>query len=402
MAESTKGGSPFFPGQPVPVELFVGRSSEIKRIIQRGVGQVKSGRPTAIFVTGEYGIGKTSIARYTQWLADQEHDLFGAYVSLGGARNIEDFTSATMASIIRSGAFEQKSLDVIRNWVPDFIDKVDLFGFSVNLENIRNVAKKISNPFGIIDFISQAYKQLQGANYRGIFLIFDEINGIAKDEQFAQLIKGLWDENSISKEPVPLLLMFCGTEERREELINSHQPIDRIFDVVNINVLNEQETRSFFLQAFDSVNLEINDDAMELIVENSTGMPKFMHQIGDNSYWMDEDGIIDISDAIDAVIEAANDIGRKFVDKQIIKELKSADYKEILMKIAQLGPLETKFKRKEIVEGLEEKQKNKLDNFLRRMKSLGAIKSGEIPGDYEFTQRLVLLYIWLQSRRKED
>lgn len=402
MTDITKGGSPFFPGQPVPVELFVGRSSEIKRIIQRGVGQVKSGKPTAIFVTGEYGIGKTSIARYTQWIAGQEHKLFGAYVSLGGARNIEDFTSATMASIIRSGAFEQNSIDVIRNWVPEFIDKVDLFGFSVNLEKIRNVAKKISNPFGIIDFISQAYRRLQGSNYRGIFLIFDEINGIAKDEQFAQLIKGIWDENSISREPVPLLLMFCGTEERREELINSHQPIDRIFDIVHIKILNEQEAKLFFIQAFDSVNLKIDDDALDFIVENSGGMPKFMHQIGDNTYWMNEGDNIDIDVAYEAVYDAANDIGRKFVDKQIINELKSSDYKEILMKIAQIGPLETMFKRRDIVEGLEEKQKNKIDNFLRRMKSLGAIKSGEIPGDYEFTQRLVLLYIWIQSLRNED
>ena len=117
---------------------------------------------------------------------------------------------------------------------------------------------------------------------------------------------------------------------------------------------------------------------------------------------MNEDGRIDFKDAIDAVYEAANDIGRKFVDKQIIDELKSTDYKEILMKIAKIGPLKTKFKRKEIVEGLEETQKNKLDNFLRRMKSLGVIKSGEIPGDYEFTQRLVLLYIWIQSLRNED
>jgi len=40
-----KGQSPFYPGQPVPVELFVGRQDQLDRIIKRGVGQVERGKP---------------------------------------------------------------------------------------------------------------------------------------------------------------------------------------------------------------------------------------------------------------------------------------------------------------------------------------------------------------------
>lgn len=61
-AERNKGRSPFCPGQPVPVELFVGRRDQLKRIGQRGAAQTEQGKPTAFFVEGEYGIGKSSPA----------------------------------------------------------------------------------------------------------------------------------------------------------------------------------------------------------------------------------------------------------------------------------------------------------------------------------------------------
>jgi len=84
MAE--KGGSPFYPGQPVPVELFVGRDKQIDRILTRGVGQVGRGKPVAVYVQGEYGIGKSSLARYLQFLAAEKHGLLPIYASLGARR----------------------------------------------------------------------------------------------------------------------------------------------------------------------------------------------------------------------------------------------------------------------------------------------------------------------------
>ena len=58
MARPLKGKSPFYPGQPVPRELFVGRLSQINRIVERGLAQVSAGKPNTMYVQGEYGIGK--------------------------------------------------------------------------------------------------------------------------------------------------------------------------------------------------------------------------------------------------------------------------------------------------------------------------------------------------------
>jgi len=81
-AIESKGRSPFFPDQPVPVELFVGRSAQIDHIMTRGVGQVAQGKPVSVFLEGEYGIGKTSFARFTQWMAERNNGLLGIYATL--------------------------------------------------------------------------------------------------------------------------------------------------------------------------------------------------------------------------------------------------------------------------------------------------------------------------------
>jgi len=77
-----KSESPFFPGRPVPVEYFVGRKPEIERMVARGVRQVAGGKPISVFVEGEYGIGKSSVARYVQTLAEKEFGLHGIYAVL--------------------------------------------------------------------------------------------------------------------------------------------------------------------------------------------------------------------------------------------------------------------------------------------------------------------------------
>jgi DNA-binding NtrC family response regulator len=73
----SKGNSPFYPDQSVPVELFVGRAAQIEHIMTRAVGQVAAGKPVYVFLKGEHGIGKTSVARFTQGLAERNHGLLG-------------------------------------------------------------------------------------------------------------------------------------------------------------------------------------------------------------------------------------------------------------------------------------------------------------------------------------
>jgi hypothetical protein len=58
--------------------------------------------------------------------------------------------------------------------------------------------------------------------------------------------KSLVDTNALAATPLPLLLMICGTEEKRRRLIENHQPLERIFEVIDVEPLSDSEMREFF------------------------------------------------------------------------------------------------------------------------------------------------------------
>ena len=400
MVEMIKNRSPFYPGQPVPVELFAGRAQQIDKIMLRGVGQVVAGKPVAMFVQGEYGIGKSSIAGYVQRRAETECALHGIHVTLGGAKDTSDMAQAIVEATLRSGAFDPRISQKIRQWLAKYIGKQELFGISFNLDALRNDAPNFSTPLGMLGFLSEARDRLKDVGIQGIFLILDEINGITKNAEFAHFIKGLVDTNALAREPLPLLLMLCGVEERRREMIQKHEPVDRIFDIIEIEAMNREEMEQFFNNAFKSVSMEVETNAMQWLTDYSAGFPKIMHLIGDAAYWIDKDGVIDEPDAVQAVLSAADEIGKKHVDHQVYKALRSEDYHSILEKIAKSGgPASMNFKKADVAAQLTTLEKKKFNNFLQKMKKLNVLRSGDSSGEYVFNIRMVRLYIWLQSRQ---
>jgi hypothetical protein len=401
LIEGLKGKSPFYPGQPVPVDLFVGRKAQIERILSRGVGQVVQGKPQSIFIQGEYGIGKSSFAGFISSLAERDYPLHSIYAPLGGAKTLNDAATFVLEATVRSGAFNPQRSDKMKNWLAKYIGKQQLFGFSLDLTTLKQDAPQIATASGMLGFLTEVKKRLQDTDVKGIVLVLDEINGITSDSLFAHFIKGLVDTNAMSKEPLPLLLMLYGVEERRREMISKHQPVDRIFDVIEIEPMSVDEMKEFFHRAFESVGMTIDEDAMEILIRYSAGFPKIMHLIGDSVYWIDKDEVVDKGDAVSATFAAAEEVGAKYVDQQVYKALRSTDYRSILEKIAKMGSDEMTFSRKQVAAGLTTGEKKKLDNFLRKMKELKVIRQGDVSGEYTFNSRMVRLYIWLQSLKEK-
>lgn len=402
MADIQKGKSPFYPGQPVPGDLFVGRASQIERIMTRGVGQVAAGKPVAMFIQGEYGIGKSSIAGFVQWMAERKHGLLGLYAPLGGVETLNDVAAAILEATVRSGAYNPGLSEKIRGFLGKYIGEQSLFGVKVHAEALKNDAPTLASPAGLLPFFRETLDRTKDVGIKGIFLVLDEINGIASNPQFAHFIKGLVDTNAMSKDPVPLLLILCGVEERRHEMIQKHQPIDRIFDVIEIESMSQQEMEEFFRKAFESVQMKIADEAMKLLTHYSAGFPKIMHLLGDAAYWIDRDGIVEGNDANSAIVISAEDVGKKYVDQQVFNALRSSDYRSILAKIAKMGPVTMNFIKNDVAKGLTDTEKKKFNNFLQKMKKLNVIRSGDVSGEYIFNIRMVRFYIWLQAPKLES
>jgi len=398
MSEITKSKSPFYPNQPVPAEFFVGRERQIDRILKRGAGQTSSGKPTFFFVQGDYGLGKSSFANYTRAAAAIEYGMHGIYASMGGAKSLIDVASAVLEASIAANSFEQTKTELVRGWLSKYIAEVSLFGVAkVNLKALSEDAPKLATANGMLSFFAEMFDRLKSTNTSGIFLVLDEINGITNDPQFSHFIKALADTNATRSPEVPLLLMLCGVEDRRRDMIRCHQPIDRLFDIIDIEPMEMKEAKHFFTRSFDEAKMRVTDSAMTWLVKYSSGLPKIMHIVGDCAYWADKDGVIDEDDAVAAVRDAADEVGKKFVDQQVYKALRSDKYRSILGKVASKLPVQREFTRAEMIMDLPDAERKVFDNFLRKMSDLNVIRKGEGQGEYEFVLVLTKVYIWLQS-----
>jgi hypothetical protein len=399
-AIESKGRSPFFPDQPVPVELFVGRAAQIDHIMSRAVAQVAQGKPVSVFLEGEYGIGKTSVARFTQWLAERNNGLLGIYATLERAETMDEVGAAVLEATLRSGAYNPKLGEKIREGMAKYVGEQSLFGLTIHAEALRQEGPNITR--GLLPFLGQTLERVRSDGATGVFLVLDEINGLANNPKFAAFLKAVVDSNapiSLGKPTLPLLLMVCGVGERRRQLIAQHESVGRIFDVVTIERMSTGEMNDFFRKAFESVHMTVDPVALWAMACSAEGFPKIMQLIGNAAYWLDRDGCVDAEDAAKAVISAAEEVGKRYVNQQVYAALHSADYHSILAKIARMGVYEN-FMKREVERGLTEAEKRKFNNFLQRMQRLKVLRRGDVQGEYVFDMRMVRFYILMRSVRQ--
>jgi hypothetical protein len=404
----SKGRSPFNPSQPVPVDLFVGRKPQIERFL-RSASQTALGKPQQVYIAGPYGMGKSSLAAYMKSYCQEKYRLWGVHVFLGGADGLEEMAFKTVETMLKTPAGQPSLTEKIRNALAKYIEELELMGVKLNVAALKADSPNLS--LGYSSFLESMFRRVQDEGFKGMMLILDEINGIAGNPKFAYFLKSWVDSNAVSAAPLPLLLVLCGVEERRRQMIKSHQPVERIFDIVDVDPLSREEHDDFFQRAFQQGAMTIDADALEEFYLASSGYPKFMHILGNAVFWLDQDGRITFKDALEAIREGALEVGRRFLEPQVYQALRSKEYLRILRAIGEtphLALFGDAFHKSELEEELTESEKKKLPNFLNRMKKLHLLEPGEGRGEYRFSNPLVSYYINLeatahrqQSGRKE-
>ena len=213
----TPESSPFFPGQTVPVEFFVGRTSEIERL-RSMVRGASNGRFWIGFVTGERGVGKSSLAGFVRWLTEQEQRAVGCHVSLGGVSDLGAMLNTTFDRLLKDSISRSWHRQV-RDFLGDRVRKVGLFGATLELNLRSDELATLERNF--VHSVRQLLNSI--AEDTSLLLILDDINGLVDSSRFANWLKSMVDEITLSQETTRLCVLMVGLEERRRQLIK-HQP----------------------------------------------------------------------------------------------------------------------------------------------------------------------------------
>lgn len=387
--------SPFTPGSPASAESFVGREAEIERV-QGLVRAARRGRVRVGFVSGERGIGKSSLAGFVRRLAERRDDVVGCHVYLGGVQDLAGMLQRTLDRLLKDS--------IGRPWHRQMLDSlgarvrsVGLFGATLELrlsnDDIGVVERNFA--YSVREFLKKTGKD------KSLLLILDDFNGLAGSAHFANWLKSTVDEIATSSQTTRLCMLMVGLEERRRELIEQQPSLARVFELVDVVPWSDEEVAKFYQRSFKSADAVLSSRSVRALVEFTGGLPVLAHEIGD-AVWRSATGpMITRLDIAQGTGLAARAVGAKYLEPRILAAIRSERYRSILDQIVQ-GP-RIQFTRAEALRRLSNDDRRALDNFLRRMTKLGGLEAvPEVRGGYRFPNRLSQLYFRMAATTASD
>ena len=387
----------FTPGQPVSAEFFTGRMEQVKELLT----MVRMARTKGLqvgWISGERGMGKSSLASFIGYLAERNEKAVVAHVHLGGIRDLEGLVREAHLQLLKDN--ENKSWGkALWGAFGERVERVGIFGTEIKLNIPQDELSATASSFS--DSLGHILKNTT-RDREVMVLIFDDINGLADNPDFAHWLKSMVDSEATSRRDNRVCLIFAGLEERRRQLEKINPSVIRIFrPLIDIQPWTPQESMDFFESSFAKGNCVVEEDVLEQLARYSGGLPIMAHELGHAIWEILENKEIDDVDVLTGAITAAKRIGGRFLKHNVIQALQSKHYRSILGKIAQHTHfLEIEFSKEQLRSlPLTADEKKKLDNFINRMRKLGAIVLVEDGrrGVYRFATYLHRLYFFLEA-----
>lgn len=391
--------SPFRPGTPASPDLFVGRREQIKEIT-RYIDQSASGRQENLFLIGDRGIGKSSLAAYLMNYAKKANKMVGIHLFLDGTDDVNGVVKKIIEALLNEVS-EEKWYDKVGNIFSKYVETIGIAGLNIKFKPPVEDLQVITNEFPKI--LVKVLNEIKNEK-NGLFIILDDINGLTDDPTFADWYKSFVDTVGTKYVDIkfPVFLMLVGLPEKREALLSHNESFMRMFHVTEINRLSDEEVKQFITSTFDQIGYDIEIRAKDLIVYYSSGLPTMMHEIGDSTFWLDDDEIINEMDAVKGITDAGNNIGKKYIKPAVLGAIRSEKYRSILNKLGD--DLLFEFNKKEVEGKLSGPEKRVFSDFLVRCRELGIIDFKEVrgTGEYKFVNNLYTVYFMIQAGLNKD
>lgn len=317
----------FTPSEEIrtPERLF-GREKNM-RLIDRALNS--PGRQ--IFICGDRGVGKTSLAVTAAHLYAGSESA-PIYVPCG--------KNTTFAAAVH--AIGTQTIDI-----RDRIERPATGrGLNFNLggfggvgvstgtagEVVIPVPKTIDEALDVIRYVA---RKRQGR----VIIVIDEMERIeSKGERdlFAEFIKNL---STIDRD---IRFIFCGIASDIHDLLNSHPSAGRILETIRLEKLHHDFLWQIITTVAEKVDISIDREMLIRIGQISDGFPHFVHLIGDTLFWNIFDDPEDVKAAsqehfragINGALDRSDAVLRGQYQKATQKTKNTEDYEEALWALA--------------------------------------------------------------------
>jgi hypothetical protein len=324
------GINPFRPNLPVHPAMFVGRVAEVNRL-EGYLRQTKAGNPVNFMITGERGIGKSSLLNYIKARAEGDLAVEGQDVEnfLVIGTDVDRNTTALglvekiNLSLNRSLARSENAKKYLRE-VWGFIQRLEVAGVRINSEEQPQEVEKALEEFAysLTDTVKRVCEDGNAfdAKYDGVLLLIDEADnatlplGAFLKTLSERLARGGCDR---------LMFGLGGLPSLRDVLVASHPSSVRLFEGLFLQALETDEIVEIIeislkrAQEDNEAEYNVTDGAIDLLVELSGGIPHFIQQFGYSAFDADKDRSIDEADVLSGATDeygAIDQVGNRYFE----------------------------------------------------------------------------------------
>jgi len=382
---------PFSPNQPIYSGLFAGRLEEISRI-DEVLFQTKQGNPTNIIITGERGIGKSSLLLVANYFSkgllswkETQHNFLTVQISIDTDMTIEQFVVKIKNELDR----ELNKINVVKDGfkiIWEFAQRLEIMGSGLKEKKHNNISTydsfcySLSDTLKVLTTNSKAKEIGLEKEKDGIVLLIDEVDNANKNMKLGAFIKNL-TEYLVKEGNNKFLFLLSGLPKIIDVLIESHESSLRLFDIFELNPLTQEETTYIINEGVKEFNqknnlvMKITNKAYEYFFEYSEGYPHFIQQIAYSTFRIDDDLSIDEDDVANGMFGksgALEKIGDRYYKDLYFNKISVESYREILKIMSEKW--NSWIKKEEIRKQFSGK-KSALDNGIKALRDRNIILS---------------------------
>lgn len=387
----------FTPAKPISSQEYLrGREAKL-----RDIDRAFNSEGKHIFIFGDRGVGKTSLARTAGFIHGS---------SEGEPPTIECEIKSSPYQLLRDIAIRcLPPKDVVEQAVKKSGMRLgSIFGAEVQKE-IRSghipAITSMNDALAIVSYVATL-------NRKSPIIIIDEFDVIEDQDTrraFASFLK------HISDQEIPLRFIVCGIGDSLDEMIGSHLSTGRYLKPIELERLPHDARWEIITSAAEEIGVGIDKETCIRIGQISDGFPYYVHLLGEKLLWAmhDDPSAVCISQPEhfetalrDAAHEAEPSLKRSY---EMATQKYNDDYQEVLWAVADSANLRRQMKEvfasyQRIMGSVKNRQALDQKKFYDRMNSLKKERHGQIlrttsAGWYEFRENRIRGYVRLMAER---
>lgn len=345
--------NPFKPNSPVNPGMFVGRINELDRL-EGHLLQTRAGNPSNFLITGERGIGKSSLLLTIKSIA-QGHMSYG-YNNEGRLEFLVVDTdidpNTTQLGLLRKLELglrkELAKSEPAREFFKEawgFLKKVEAGGVklkeSAKSENDETVLEEFS--YSLAETVERvcthtAEESVFNTHYDGVLFLIDEADRASKELSLGTFFK-LLAERLQRRGCNNVMFGLAGLPNLHDVLMASHESSLRLFEEFILGRLVESDVNQVINSCLrraseeNKITYTIEDKARSELIHLSEGYPHFIQQFGFSAFAEDTDNIISFDDVSNGAFKprgALDIIGDRYYRDDFYNKIQKESYRQVL------------------------------------------------------------------------